>query len=241
MQHRISTTQRKLRTISLCLAFAVAACGGGGGGDGGSIATPASDTPVPAPANPDGSAQPPAPAPTPGRPRRRSDTDTCAWAGTSSSPCSGLCTSSGSGYRHQHNSRHSARSQWVLSPGETPRAGRPQVSRLAGGGAVIAWVSGNSLVARQLDASGQPTGQQQSVAGLAQSDGGFAVAGLTGGDWVIAWADQPTPCNTARCTIQTRRFSATGALGKTRRSSFQTGMQPSTRTCKSRQCLTAAT
>ena len=216
MQHRISTTQRKLRTISLLLALAVAACGGGGGGDGGSIATPASNTPVPAPANPDGSAQPPAPAPTPGQAPAPAPTPTPA-PGQAPAPAPAPVSAPAPAPDDPAPAQFTPFSQ--VAVGTIPRGdpfvpGRPQVSRLSGGGAVIAWVSGKSLVARQLDASGQPTGQQQSVAGLAQSDGGFAVAGLTGGDWVIAWADQTTPCNTARCTIQTRRFSATGALGK---------------------------
>jgi hypothetical protein len=80
---------------------------------------------------------------------------------------------------------------------------------------VVAWVSGNLLVARQLDSSGQLVGEAKTIAVLAQTSQSFAVGGLAGGDWVILWADLTLPVITPRgqgYTIHVKRFGATGSL-----------------------------
>jgi hypothetical protein len=93
----------------------------------------------------------------------------------------------------------------------------PVVTRLAGGGAALAWVSGSSLVAQQIDSSGHNVGPQQAIATLAGPVWAYAVGGLNGGDWVVAWADLTLPQlnqtpHGQPYTIQTKRFDARGAF-----------------------------
>lgn len=88
----------------------------------------------------------------------------------------------------------------------------PKVTRLAGGGAVLVWRHAGALLAQQIDASGQRAGAQQSIAMAASA---FSVAGLAGGDWVVGWSASTVPANAASdstFTVQTKRFSSTGAV-----------------------------
>lgn len=80
----------------------------------------------------------------------------------------------------------------------------PATSRLAGGGAVVAWRSGSALLAQQLDAAGSAVGTTQSVGTVAAGRANFSVAALAGGGWIVVWAagDQ---------TLQSRRYSQSAA------------------------------
>lgn len=88
----------------------------------------------------------------------------------------------------------------------------PKVARLAGGGAVVAWKQAGALVAQRIDAAGNRVGPQQAIAGQATI---FSVAGLSGGDWVVAWSAATVPPDAVRAftvTVQTQRYGADGAL-----------------------------
>lgn len=80
----------------------------------------------------------------------------------------------------------------------------PAAARLAGGGGVIAWRSGTSLLAQQLDAAGTAVGAAQSIGSVAAGAPRFAVAGTADGGWVVVWASEAQ-------TLQFRRYSAAAA------------------------------
>ena len=218
MQHRISTTQRKLRRISLLLALAVGACGGGGRRQHCHPNFGYARCPlrvlrqIPDPPSPRHPHRHPAPAPAScSGPCTCTGSRACTRTRTCSGPCPGAVPAP------------APRTIHAIQPGRSgyyprgdpscqggPRSAAWQVAaQLSPGFRATRLSPGNSMPAVNRLASSSPS------PGSPQSDGGFAVAGLTGGDWVIAWADQTTPCNTAQLyTIQTRRFSATGALVK---------------------------
>jgi hypothetical protein len=80
----------------------------------------------------------------------------------------------------------------------------PAAARLAGGGGLIAWRSGTSLLAQQLDAAGNAVGAVQSVGSVAAAAPSFAVAGTADGGWVFVWASEAQ-------ALQFRRYSAAAA------------------------------
>lgn len=105
----------------------------------------------------------------------------------------------------------------VGSSASTPFPGLqgPAVARLAGGGAVVAWMSANELLAQAIDTAGNPVGPQLQVATISPAVRSYSLAGLANGDWVIAWsapAGAALVPPAAMQTVQTRRFSAAGAL-----------------------------
>lgn len=108
--------------------------------------------------------------------------------------------------------------QGVQVPANPASAAGPQVARLAGGGAAVAWISGNSLLVQVIDAAGRPVAGAATVASLfAGSQGPLAIAGLSGGGFVVAWGDKTEPQldNTQIATpysIQFARYSASGEL-----------------------------
>jgi hypothetical protein len=106
----------------------------------------------------------------------------------------------------------------VQSSSNTAVAAGPQVARLSGGGAALAWIDANTLVAQVIDAAGNNVGSAISVASLfSGSQGPIAVAGLSDGSFVVAWGDETEPQlnNTQFATpysIQFARYSASGEL-----------------------------
>lgn len=103
----------------------------------------------------------------------------------------------------------------VATAALTATPASPAVARLADGGAVTVWVSANALLAQQVASDGSLVGGQLTVATLEGAELALAVAGLAGGDWVVAWISQIRPVLTMLAVpygLQTRRFSATGAL-----------------------------
>lgn len=100
----------------------------------------------------------------------------------------------------------------VTFEGGNAAAEGPKVARLAGGGAVVAWKQAGALVAQQIDAAGNRVGPQQAIAGQATI---FSVAGLPGGDWVVAWSAATVPPDAVRAstvTVQTQRYGADGGV-----------------------------
>jgi hypothetical protein len=81
------------------------------------------------------------------------------------------------------------------------------VARLAGGGAVVVWTSGNSLMVQQLDQSGSAIGSPQIVGTVEAADAGvhstFSVAGTAEGGWVVAWASSDN-------TMEFRKYDSSG-------------------------------
>ena len=100
-------------------------------------------------------------------------------------------------------------------PGDGAGQG-PRVARLAGGGAVVTWLSGPSLLAQQVDAGGRNVGAPLEVARLSPPVRSHGVTGLANGDWVVAWASSTVPQDrSARAftkTVQTRRYGGDGTL-----------------------------
>jgi hypothetical protein len=82
------------------------------------------------------------------------------------------------------------------------------VSRLAGGGAVVAWLTSDGLFVQRLDASGQSSGAAIGAAtftsSLGRNGARFSVAGTADGGWVLAWATSASP-------LQFQRYDASGA------------------------------
>ena len=175
--------------VSLLLALTLAACGGGGGG--GDAATPgassADTTTGTAPAADPSAGGAPVAAPAPGSGGAATGAQFAAFGPVTVAPS-------------------------VTFEGGNAGAEGPKVARLAGGGAVIAWKQAGALVAQQVDAAGNLVGAQQSVASQATI---FSVAGLPGGEWVVAWSAATVPPDAVRSftvTVQTRRYGADGTL-----------------------------
>ena len=179
---------KKCTSVSLLFALTLAACGGGGGGDTGTPVASAGDATT--------TGAGPAVDPSAG-----------GAPGAAPAPATGGAT----------GAQFAAFGPVTVAPsvtfeGGNPGAEGPKVARLAGGGAVIAWKQAGALVAQQIDAAGNRVGAQQPIASQATI---FSVAGLPGGEWVVAWSAATVPPDAARSstvTVQTKRFGADGAL-----------------------------
>lgn len=92
----------------------------------------------------------------------------------------------------------------------------PRVARLANGNSVVLWLSGPSLLAQRLDASGNNLGGPVEVTRLTPALRSYNVTGLANGDWMVAWAASTVPQDqSARAftkTVQIKRFNAAGDL-----------------------------
>ncbi|KQT09511.1 hypothetical protein [Ramlibacter sp. Leaf400] len=92
----------------------------------------------------------------------------------------------------------------------------PRVARLANGESVVLWLSGPSLLAQRLDASGSNLGGPVEVTRLTPALRSYNVTGLGNGDWMVAWAASTVPQDqSARAftkTVQVKRFNAAGEL-----------------------------
>lgn len=209
-------------SIGLLFALTLAACGGGGGGgDTGSTAAP---TPVGAPASASGPAAPAVAAPVATAPAAPAAAPSNPGSpAPSPAPGSGADSGAGSGGTGSGpgNPGNASGPQFtsfgpiVVASAVTvtdAATDRPQIALLAGGGSVVVWRSGTALLAQQIDAAGNRVGPQQSIATSAKV---YSVAGLYGGDWIVAWSASTLPAATARAhtyTVQTKRFSSAGNL-----------------------------
>jgi len=112
-------------------------------------------------------------------------------------------------------------------PGTLTDAAGPQVARLAGGGSAVAWISGHTLMAQVLDASGQRVGDATAIAGLFTQapQWPFAVGALAGGGFVVAWLDETHPelDMTQFGTPYTLQFARLGPQGELLQGSTQIG------------------
>src|SRR4051794_38053438 len=100
----------------------------------------------------------------------------------------------------------------------TSRAGDQYVSSTAAlddGGFVIVWASyasGVALKGQRYDADGHPAGSEFLVATLATSNQGYltAATGLSGGGFLVVWANGDTSVDGSGSAIQAQRFDAAG-------------------------------
>jgi hypothetical protein len=174
------------RTAVIALLMTLVACGGGGGSapaptadnTAANGATPPAPSPSPAPSP----APAPAPAPSPGPSQSASIA-----VGPLAQFGPGTVTS---GFMAAFEKRGTA------------------VTRLAGGGAAVAWLTGDGLFVQRLDASGQPSGSAIEATTVTSPEGRngarFSIAGTADGGWVLAWATSASP-------LQFRRYDASGA------------------------------
>lgn len=182
--------QARMRALSALCAATLAACGGGGDGGETTAAAgpPTSGTSSPSASGP--SANPPsAPATAPVAP------GPSVGGFTAFSP-----TEIGTG---------------VTAPVATLSVPQPPVvARLASGGGVAAWSSGTHLQAQAFDNLGRANGPRVDVATLSSTLRNYAVAGLSNGDWVVAWVDVTIAGfgREATETLQLRRYSSAGQL-----------------------------
>jgi hypothetical protein len=83
-------------------------------------------------------------------------------------------------------------------------------ARLAGGGSVVAWVSGTSVLVQRMDAGGNAVGAAQTVGAVLMGDFDVStrqsVVATPDGGWLIAWISPDR-------TVLFRRYDASGAPG----------------------------
>jgi hypothetical protein len=187
------------RTAVLSLLMTLVACGGGGGG---SAPTAAADSPA---AN---AAPSPAPAPAPGlspAPAPAASPTPSPSPAPSSSPAPAPVQSASLAVGPVAQFGPSAVSSGFTAAFEKRGTA---VTRLAGGGAAVAWLTADGLFVQRLDASGQLSGSAVKAAAISSTDGrsraNFSIAAAPDGGWVLAWASSASP-------LQFRRYDASGA------------------------------
>lgn len=103
-----------------------------------------------------------------------------------------------------------------VTVGQLPAAqasARPAVARLARGGLATTWLEGDALRLQVVDAAGAPVGGPRTVAATPLGRPLFDVAGLAGGDIVVAWAVSTLRASTpgaTTVTVSQQRFAPDG-------------------------------